>query len=149
MIIIQRFGTYPAANHAMSGGIIGGAPTDKMFEGLVGKTITFTSPAGSKTFTQPAGTNLGQLKFSDVKAQLEGAIANLKVLSIDNKLAFGHATAGSSVTLGAVDEPARVILGLPNKEAIAGRFLNAPSGTAPRFLEHVTENGAVSIAIEV
>lgn len=149
MMIIQRFGTYTAANHSMRGGIVGGAATNSPFEDLVGKTITFTAPVGSKTFTQPAGTNRGQLRFADVKTQLEGAIADLEVVTIDNKIGFRRKTAGQVVSLGAVSEAARPILGLPDNEAVTGRFLNGPGGAAPKFIEHVTENGAVSIAIEV
>lgn len=149
MMKIEKYGTLEEANLKIQGGITGGVPTSTPFAGLVGEEITFSSPAGTHTFTQPTEQPVGLMSFKDVKTQLEAAITNLKVLTIDNKLCFKHATAGSAVSLAALDEPARRILGLGNNEAITGRVLNGPSGSTPRFVEFVTENLAVYVAIEV
>lgn len=149
MIVIKKFATFPEANLVIQGGLITGVDVSKSFEGLVGKTITFTSPAGSCTFSQPSGKPLGQLSFQDLVSQLETAITNLDVVNINGRLAFRHKTAGSAVTLGSANEPARVILGFANNVAINGQCLNGPGGSAPKFLEHVTENGSISIATEV
>lgn len=149
MLVIEKFGTYSEANHMIRGGIVGGAKTAVPFEGLVGKTITFATPSGSKTFTQPSGTLPGQMLFKDVKAQLEAAIANLVVLSVDGKIAFRHATAGSSVSLSALDEPARSIFGLANQAAISGQCLNGPGGSVPKYVDMISENGSIFITVEV
>ena len=149
MIIIEKFGTINEANHKIRGGIVGGSGTERPYEGLVGKTITFSTPSGTKTFTQPTGTQPGQMLFSHVKAQLEAAIATIEVLTVDGKIAFRHKTAGQVVALAALDEPARAIFGLANNQAISGQFLNGPGGAAPKYIDMVTENGAVYIATEV
>lgn len=149
MIKIEKYGTLEEANLKMQGGISTGVPTSSLFPDLVGNTITFSSPAGSCTFTQPAGQLPGLMSFADVKTQLETAIANLKVLTVSNKLCFRHATAGQVVSLAALDEPARLALGLVNLEAITGSCLNGPGGATPKFLEFVTENLFVYVAVEV
>jgi hypothetical protein len=150
MMQIEKYGTLEEANLKIQGGITGGVKTSDPFIGLVGNTVTFTSPAGSCTFTQPTDAVVGQLLFKHVKAQLEAAIALLEVVSIDNKLSFRHATNGSAVTLGAADEPARVRLGLGNGSAIEGRCLNGPSSASlPKFIEFVTESLFVYVAVEV
>lgn len=145
---IEKYGTLEEANLKMRGGITGGVPTNRPFENLVGETLTFVTPSGSHTFTQPAGLLPGQLTFADIKSQLEGAISGLEVLSLSNKLAFS-ASGGVPVSLAAAAEPARPILGLPYNEAISGRVLNPPDGVAPRFVEFVTENLFVYVAVEV
>ena len=150
MMKIEKYGTLDEANLKIQGGITGGVPTSQPFVGLVGNTITFAAPAGACTFTQPTSAVVGQMAFKDVKAQLEAAVANLVVSSINDKLCFKHATAGSAVSLAALDEPARVALGLVNDEAIAGRCLGGPSAAAPpRFIGFVADSPFVYIAIEV
>lgn len=150
MIIIEQYSTLKEANLKIQGGIACGVTTNVPFEGLVGLTITFTSPAAACTFTQPSGTQPGQLTFADLKSQLETQVPNLEVLSFDNFLCFRHKLAGSAVTLAAAVEPARSILGLGNNEAIAGRCLNGPNSTTPpMFLEAVPEGRFIYVSIEV
>lgn len=150
MMKIEKYGTLEECNLKIQGGITGGVTTSKPFVGLIGETVTFATPAGSCTFTQPANEVQGSMSFQAVKAQLEAAIANLLVTSVDNKLSFEHKTDGSFVSLSALDEPARAVLGLGNGEAITGRCLNGPSSTdLPRFVEFVTESLFVYIAVEL
>ena len=150
MMKIEKYGTLEEANLKIQGGITGGVPTSQPFVGLVGQTITFATPAGACTFTQPTGKVVGQLTFQDVKAQLEAAVANLQVSAVDNKISFTHKTNGQAVSLAALNESARAVLGLGNGEAIAGRCLNGPgSASLPRFVEFVTESLFVYVAVEV
>ena len=149
MIKLEKYSNFETANLAIQGGLCGGVRVDQPFVGLVGQTITFATPAGTCTFTQPAGVPAGQMRFTDVKDQLETAIADLLVLCMDNKLCLKHKTAGSAVTLAALDEPARTQLGLDNDVAITGRCLNGPAGAVPRFVEFVTESLTIYIAVEV
>jgi hypothetical protein len=151
MMKIEKYGTLEEANLKIQGGITGGVLTSQPFVGLVGETITFATPAGSCTFTQPSGV-AGVLTFKDVKSQLEAAITNLLVSSVDNKLCFEHALDGSYVSLAAATpvEPARAVLGLGQGEAITGRCLNGPSSTdLPRFVEFVTESLFIYVAVEL
>ena len=149
MVKILKFATVIEANFKIAGGIIGGTPTNVPFENLVGKAITFANPAGTYTFTTGTG-NLGQLYFHEVKTKLEAAIANLEVTTVNNMVGFRHKVSGQAVSMAAVDEVARQILGFANPvggEAIAGQFLNPPDGPAPRYLEFVSEYGAIYVSV--
>ena len=149
MITIQKYGTVIEANFKVRGGIVGGVKTSSPFTGLIGETVTFSNPAGACTFVAGAGVS-GQLRFAEVKAQLEAAIANLQVDTTDNAMiSFLHKTDGQEVSLAAAPEVARGILGLPYNEAISGLYLNPPDGVKPRYLEFVTEYGAVYVSAEV
>lgn len=123
-------------NGALYGGKIGGGVDD-----IVGKTLTFTAPAGTKTFTQ--GTQYqGRLSFAEIKTQLETAIANLKVSNLDGIIVFSHAS-GTAVTLASADEPARLLLGLPNNEALSGKVYAGPSGVAPKVASFVPQGDTI------
>ena len=150
MIEILKFATVEEANFVIRGGLVGGASANETFEGLVGLTITFSSPSFSHTFTQPTGTNPGQLRFSDVKSQLETASSSALVVGIFNKkIAFSMT--GAAVALPQADEVARLVLGIANThgagDAISGMFLNPPDGAEPRYLEFVSEYGAIYVSI--
>jgi hypothetical protein len=145
MIFTQKFNTILEANYWCKGAISGGAHPAGNFVGLVGTTVTFATPAGSCTFTQPAGTTAGFMRFADVKAQLETAITNLKVECADRKIFFYHSNGTTPCALAAINETGRVPLGLPNNEAISGTILNAPGGAVPALVSVIPENGAIYI----
>lgn len=127
---IRKFRNIDEANHLLNGGIIGADLKTGGIDELVGKLITFTSPAGSKTFTQ--GTKYpGRLTFDEIKAQLEAAIANLRVVMIDRKIAFRHAS-GTAVTMAAAaGDTARPLLGFP-LTAVTGVTYAGPGGANPK-----------------
>lgn len=145
MIIFEKYRGIYEANFRVKGGIVTGAPTSSPFEGLVGKVITFSAPAGTCTFTQPVGGPLGQLTFAEVKAQLEAAIAGLIVETVNGHLGFRHATA--AVALAAVDETGRAPLGFENNAAVSGVLLL--SNASPKFLTFEFDNETVIVAYEV
>jgi len=145
MIVTQKFGTVLEANNWCRGGIDGGIDPTSDFYGLVGKTITFSAPAGSCTFTQPATTTAGLMRFADVKAQLEAAIAGLKVDCAGKKLFFYQSSGAAACAMAAVNEGGRVPLGLPNNVAVSGVLLNPPGGSAPALVSVIPENGAIYI----
>ena len=145
---IKKFRSIEEANIMLNGGIVTGVEIVKGFDDLVGKTITFATPAGSKTFTQPSGSYQGRLTFKDLKTQLEAAVTNLVVVNLDGKLAFKH-SAGTAVSLAQASETGRAPLGFPNNEAISGKVFVAPSGTAPRYLDMVPGPGeTIYISVE-
>jgi hypothetical protein len=150
MIVIQKYANMAEARFKISGGIVGGAKTNVPFEDLVGKTITFLNPTGACTFVQPAGIGFGQLRFADLKSQIEASIGllNVDVVTINNLLGFRHRVHGQAIRFDALDEVARNILGFENNNFIGGVFLNGPSGSLPRYLEFVTDNGAVYVSAE-
>jgi len=108
----------------------------------------FTSPVGSCTFTQPAGTPSGLMRIADVKAQLEAAIPAIKMDIVGAKLAFYKADGTAACSLGAVNEGGRTPLGLANNEAFAGVLLNPPGGSKPTFVGFVTESQAAYITYD-
>jgi hypothetical protein len=148
MIITVKFNTLIEANYWCRGGIFAGFDAKKMAKNLVGQTITFASPSGSCTFTQPTTTVTGLIDFVNIKSQLETAISGLKVDSLGDKIVFYPATGSTPVSLAAVSEGGRIPLGFANDEAISGVFLNAPAGSAPAFVGLVTEVQAVYITYE-
>jgi hypothetical protein len=145
MIVIKKFSTIDEANSWMKGSINGGAPPSGNFVGLVGQTVTFTSPAGSCTFTQPTTTPTGMMKFADVKLQLETAISGLKVDCEGSKLTFYLSSGSAACSMGAVAEGGRAPLGLPNNQAVAGVLMGVPGGAAPALVSIVPEAGAVHV----
>lgn len=151
MLITKKFEKLDEANFWCAGGILGGADPGHEIGGLVGQTITFTSPVGSCTFTEAASGNAspGKLRFADIKAQMEAAIANLVVLTLGKKIGFKHVTPGTACTMGAVSQGGRVPLGFPNNEAVTGLVIAKFGGTDPSFQNFVTELGAVYITYNV
>jgi len=151
MIVIQKYATVAEARFKISGGIVGGVKTNEPFGGLVGTTITFLNPAGHCTFSPATVAGFGQLLFSDVKSQIEASagLSNVDVVTINNVLGFRHRVSGQSIKLDAADESARTILGFENNSYIGGVSLNGPSGALPKYLEMVTENGAVYVSAEI
>lgn len=145
MIVTIKFGTINEANNWCRGGIDGGVDPTVNIAGLVGKTITFSAPAGSCTFTQPATTDSGFMRFADVKAQLETAISGLKVDCAGKKIFFYQSSGAAACALAAVNEGGRVPLGLPNNEAVSGVFLNPPGGSVPALVSVIPEHGAIYI----
>jgi hypothetical protein len=147
---ILKFNSLDEYNHVIAGGIIGGK-FDKQIGGLVGQTLTFTTPSGSKTFTAAsAGTaDSGFLRFGDVKTQLEAAINNLKVSLIDGNIAFKHATAGTAVVMANNTEPAKALLGFKDATTISGTAYAGASGTAPKVIDFTVEFGKIYVITEV
>lgn len=141
----RKFRNIETANLLLNGAVEGGA-VGAGVDNLVGLALTFTAPSGTKTFTQ--GTQYqGRLSFAEIKTQLEAAITNLKVSSLDGKIIFRHAS-GTAVTLGAAVEPARVLLGLPNNEAIAGKVYAPSSGVAPRVMQFESQGDTLYVLTE-
>lgn len=149
MIVTVKFSTFVEANYWCKGAIFGNIePAKGAIQGLVGQTITFTSPVGSCTFTQPAGQPAGMMLFSDVKAQLEAAIAAIKVEILGNKLVFYKGDGSAVCSMGAVNEGGRLPLGLANNEAFTGVLISGPGGTKPTFVSYVTDSQAVYITYD-
>ena len=144
---ILHLGRLAEANIKIRGGLIGApqklSKQGVVLTGLVGEDLTLTSPSGSHTFV--AGALPGNaLTFQEVKTQLEAAIASLRVGLVEKSIFLEHTTAGTAVTMGAVDEPARAILGFSNPTGgvvIAGQALNDVGGAEPNFVSHSESDG--------
>lgn len=138
-----KFDSIDEANLVLNGGIVGGPvlKNTTVIAGLVGLTITFSSPVGSCTFTQPTSQPGGLMSFLDVKTQLETAISGLKIVLLNNNsIGFRSGTAGTAVTMGSSSEPAKAILGFKDATSIAGTAY-AKSGGTPPAVDHFTVEG--------
>lgn len=142
-----KFRSIEEATVILNGGLIGGN-ANGYFTGLIGLTINFTLPLGSHTFTQPTTSPPGSMKLSEVKAQLEAAIANLKVRKVGDNIAFTHATPGSAVSIPSTDQAAKSILGFDRNTAIVGRVINGAGGSVPKFADMTVEGGVIYVMIE-
>jgi hypothetical protein len=112
---------------------IGGTPMPLGLVGLIGKTLVFTAPAITVTFTtadgvggsaEPGvGTNPDKytLFFKDIKLQIEAAAATLLVIADgDQKLIIVEKTPTSGVTLNKTGT-ANSVLGFDNQNPTAGK----------------------------
>ncbi len=143
---VYKFRDITEVKHFLDGGLLGGGVVFPAY-GLVGKVITFVLPtAAACTFTAGADATGLSLTFKEVKTQLEAAVANLKVVNfsggVGGNIAVGfiHATLAGAVTLAALNEPARAILGFANNAALTGKLYNPPGGAAPSFIQAYAAN---------
>lgn len=144
-----KFNTLFEANFVIRGGLIGGI-VDRGVAGLIGTTLTFTTPAGAHTFVASItpGVTAGTLPFKEIKSQLEAAIANLVVEIVDSKIGFRHTVLGTNVALAAAASAAKSLLGFKADAAATGKYLNGPTGPIPRAVEMSTSDQAITILIE-
>jgi hypothetical protein len=110
----------------LNGGLIGGSLQKSVgsisvgLVGLVGKSLKFTQPTAVEyTFIASSGSNPdpNTLLFSDIQAQLMGAVAGLLVTSWEGRLVFIETTPNHGVTLvnaTVAGTDARGILGFGN-----------------------------------
>ena len=149
MIKVLKFSSLAEANFMMNGGIVGTHLPPPFIPGVVGNTLTFTTPSGNKTFTQVAAEPAGMISFGSFKSQLEAAVTNLQVRLVDGKVAFSHATPGSAVVISNANEPIKSVLGFDNATSISGQFLNGPGGAAPKAHDMNVEDGKIYMMVEV
>jgi hypothetical protein len=137
MFNIYNFSSTNEVQHFLNGGLTGKPIPMEGIRGLVGKTITFTSPVGSCTFVEGGGPDGGALLFKDIKTQLEAAVSGLKVMQFSRGV-IGFISSDASVvtSLGATAQDARALLGLPRGGAISGKLVLPPTDAGtPRLVQ--------------
>ena len=124
-------GSQPAGN--------GGSPNNLGLgiAGLVGKTLIFVQPSvATVTFTTSVAANnpdINTLLLSDLKAQIETALATVKVLAIDGRLAIIEVTPTNGVTINKTSTGA-TLLGFDTSVNTAGKvYAPPPSSTPPAW----------------
>lgn len=122
---VYQFDGLPEVQHFLNGGITGKKFPSEGIRGLVGKSITFTNPSDTCTFTQGInGPDPDTLVWKDIKDQLETQVSGLKaVLLTDRVMGFILSTPTTAVALGATAQDARAVLGLARSGAIAGKVI--------------------------
>jgi len=132
---IRKFSTIEEAQFFLNGGIIGGAAkTAGGVYGLVGLTLTFTYPNAAVTFVAGADLTNLTLTWTELKTQIETAVAGVKVQAFgpDGGVGFIETTPTNGVALSSNDEPAKRILGFPQSGAVVGKVYKTPTtNTAP------------------
>lgn len=134
---------------ALKGAQNGGSPAGigSGIYGLVGATLKFTSPSAvTVTFVASDGAggsadpalpvdqrnpNPQVLTFKDIKAQIEAAIATVRVTSYEGRLVLTEVTPTSGVALDNTGT-ANALLGLDNAGSTTGKvYAPPPSATPP------------------
>lgn len=138
MFKIYQWDGLAEVEHFLNGGITGGTIPMEGVRGLVGLTITFTSPSAACTFAQGSGTDPDTLQFGDIKSQMETQISGLKVVLLTNRrIGFILSTPTSAAALGAAAEDARVKFGISRSGAVSGKVVGPSSDAGTPRLDHV------------
>jgi hypothetical protein len=141
---LRKFRTIDEVQNFLNGGIqsgstvmqVQGPPSNKGpgITGLVGLTLIFVGPGptGTVTFTASSGSNPdpNTLLFSDIKAQIQAAIATLKVTMFDGYLCVQEVTPANGVSVSSAGT-ANSLLGFDSSINTVGKFYPPASSAAP------------------
>jgi hypothetical protein len=123
-------------NGAIVGGNVGGGVA-----GLVGQTLTFTSPAFAITFKPVSPAPLTRdpytLLFQDIKQQIEAGSTQILVQQVGGRILFIEKAPASGVALSPNNEPAKALLGFDQTGPVIGKFYKPATvaGATPPFYE--------------
>lgn len=130
---VRKFSNVFELETFLNGGIVGG-PTLGGVSGIVGTTLTFTSPA-SFSCTFVAGATPGVLTFAEIKAQIETAsTATVRVFAVgeNGRIGLIETSVSSGIALAATSSNAKLLLGFPKTVAVVGTvYLYDPTASAP------------------
>jgi len=134
MIKILQFGDLRRFDFVVNGGIAGGKKVTNAngkVLGLHGKTLIFTTPGGTATFSDAGGTGLSP---ADIIAEIvgSGGLSGLQPSFIDGYLNVIEATPSAGVVLAGTGT-ANASFGF-GKAAVTGLVYNPYDGAAPRVL---------------
>jgi len=131
-IRVHRYENAIDVEHFLNGGITGGREivSSAPVLGLHGKTLVFNAPAGTVTFSDPAGVGLSA---AQIKSKIEGTIATLKVTWVHRRIRIILAAMTSKVDLDATGT-ANEIFGFSSTSDTAGTVYAGPSGSAPKII---------------
>lgn len=149
---LRKFTEVFEAETFLNGGVLGGkvegardggtpANLGVGIDGLVGKTLKFSSPS-AVTVTFVAATGVGGsaeagvgtnpnaqvLLFKDIKLQVEAAMASMRVHNMGGRLVFIEATPTSGVVIDHTGTASR-LLGFDQAVDTVGKLYNAPPST--------------------
>lgn len=130
---IRKFEDVDGVQLFLNGALFGG-PLKGGIQGLVGRKLKFLLPAAVEyTFITGTGTDPYTLSLADIKTQLEGAVAGLRVRSYDGKLVLMEITPTGGVSIAtATSLESRALLGLDTVGTISSKvYAPPPSTTAP------------------
>jgi len=136
IIKVRKFQDIDEVEHFLNGGIFGGKDVSAGVRGLVGQTLTFTSPS-SFTVTFVAGTTpptLGDtnlLLFKDIASQVWAQSSNAvrAVQLASGRIAFIEASPSSGIAIAAAAELGKVLLGFSKDKAHTGTVYSFDPGS--------------------
>lgn len=138
---MNKFRDIVEAEIFLRGGLIG-TDVSKGVVGLVGKTISFTSPVGDVTFVTANREN-DMLLLTDIKSQIEAVLTSgMRVLSVGGRIAFVHPSGTTAIALAATDQQAKSLLGFDQNSATSGKVYGVVPGTPPAYLSAYSADGA-------
>lgn len=142
---LRKFRTIDEVQNFLNGGVQSGSKVSQVqgppsnqapgIFGLVGTTLIFNTPGptGTVTFSASSGSNPNTqvLLFKDIKAQIEAAIATLRVTMFDGYLCIQEVTPANGVTVSHTGT-ANTLLGFDTDIDTVGKFyLPAAAATPP------------------
>lgn len=128
---IYKFKDIVEAQHFLNGGVVGGKAD--VVGGLVGKTLILE--ATTVTFVAAgAGVDGDQnaLRFKDIKAQIEGAVATVKVSLIDGKIAIVKSTP-AAITVAKTGTGTALLGFSTQNDTVSKLFAPPPSAVVPAW----------------
>lgn len=136
---IYQFDSIDEVNHFLNGGLTGKKFPVEGIRGLVGKTINFTNPLGSVTFTTGTnGPDPDTLVWKDVKDQIEAQVSGVKVVLLNGGVVgFIMATPTTAPALAATSQVAKTLLGFPISGAVTGKVVLPSTNVGTPRLDHV------------
>ena len=150
MFSIHKFRDVAEVQLYLNGGLLG-IDVSKGVAGLIGKTLSFTSPAVSACLFVAGTAPDGKLMFGDIKTQIEAAVPTVKVYQIGGQIALIHSATPITlpVALAAAVSDAKKLLGFAYNSATAGRVIkDHTSLVAPRLdWWNTTNDGSHAILI--
>lgn len=116
-----KFRTIVEYETFLNGGIFG-SDVSKPVPGIVGKTLIFTSPSAVTVTFAAASSPLegGALMFKDIHTQIQTAIATVRAMSINGRLALVEVTPSAGVALNTTGT-AKPLLGFPGDKVVTGK----------------------------
>lgn len=131
---VRKFANPAEATLLLSGAIAFPVPRrgdEKVFN-LHGKTLVFTAPSATVTFTD--ATNAG-MSLKAIAAEINSDSTNtIKAQFVGDTMYLVQPSPSAAVNLNLATSTAAADLGMKTSGTIVGKFYAPPDGTAPRFV---------------
>jgi hypothetical protein len=146
-LIARKFADLDTINVFLRGGIIGGKdfrPTattqNSPVYGIAGKTLIFTTPSATVTFTTPGSAQQEGLDLKAILAQITAALGgNYIARAFQGRIAIIDKTAAVIVSLNSTGT-ANAMLGFDSSPATVGKIYAAPGNAAPALVSIASES---------
>jgi hypothetical protein len=140
---LRKFRTIDEVQTFLNGGVWSGSKVSQVgppsnqgpgVYGLVGLTLIFVGPGptGTVTFVASSTSNPNPqvLLFSDIKAQIQAAIATLSVTTFDGYLSIQEVTPTNGVTVSSTGT-ANSVLGFDTANNTVGKYYKPAAAASP------------------